>query len=104
MRWGEEVDLLEEEMCRVQHFLLWRSDWWKAQVGGRELLGGPQLEGETAYESTAAEPPTLPGLIQQGRAGELEEDGKVEQSENKDEDEEGKAVMHINGPKELLLT
>ncbi|KAJ7105001.1 hypothetical protein C8R44DRAFT_545459, partial [Mycena epipterygia] len=49
LRWGEEVDLLEEEMRRVQQFLLWRSDWWLGQVDRRGLAEGPQLEGETAY-------------------------------------------------------
>ncbi|KAJ7469422.1 hypothetical protein FB451DRAFT_1476206 [Mycena latifolia] len=49
MRWSEEVDLLEEEMCRVLQFLTWQADWWEAQVGRRELPDGPQLEGETAY-------------------------------------------------------
>ncbi|KAJ7916080.1 hypothetical protein B0H13DRAFT_2231764 [Mycena leptocephala] len=49
MRWGEEVDLLEEEMRRVLQFLQWRSDWWMEQVGRRGLAEGAQLEGETAY-------------------------------------------------------
>ncbi|KAJ7198691.1 hypothetical protein C8J57DRAFT_1104953, partial [Mycena rebaudengoi] len=79
MRWREEVDLLEEEMQRILQFLAWRSEWWKAQVGRRELADGPQLEGETAYAlrqaafqaalATSFETKwkDLPGLIKQGR-------------------------------------
>ncbi|KAJ7702503.1 hypothetical protein B0H16DRAFT_1483197 [Mycena metata] len=48
-RWKEEVDLLEEEMVRVQRFFAWRAAHWREQVGRRELPEGPQLEGETAY-------------------------------------------------------
>ncbi|KAJ6534401.1 hypothetical protein B0H19DRAFT_1080876 [Mycena capillaripes] len=82
--WAEEVDLLEEEMARVRRFLLWRSGWWTAQVGQRNLEEGPQLEGETSYalrqaailatlaSSFATEWKDLPELIQRGRAGELE--------------------------------
>ncbi|KAJ7250007.1 hypothetical protein C8J57DRAFT_1521603, partial [Mycena rebaudengoi] len=49
MRWREEVDLLEEEMRRVVQFSMWRSEWWKDQVGQKGLDKGAQLEGETAY-------------------------------------------------------
>ncbi|KAJ7257694.1 hypothetical protein C8J57DRAFT_1436922 [Mycena rebaudengoi] len=49
MRWREEVDLLEEEMRRIVQFLMWRSDWWRQQIGRKGLVDGAQLEGETAY-------------------------------------------------------
>ncbi|KAJ7233660.1 hypothetical protein C8J57DRAFT_1576180 [Mycena rebaudengoi] len=45
MRWREEVDLLEEEMRRVVQFSMWRSEWWKDQVGQKGLDKGAQLEG-----------------------------------------------------------
>ncbi|KAJ7750618.1 hypothetical protein B0H16DRAFT_1318629 [Mycena metata] len=32
-RWKEEVDLLEEEMARVQRFFVWRAARWREQVG-----------------------------------------------------------------------
>ncbi|KAJ7800047.1 hypothetical protein B0H14DRAFT_2253522, partial [Mycena olivaceomarginata] len=48
-RWAEEVDLLEEEMRRIDVFLRWRSGWWKERVGLRGLAEGPQCEGEAAY-------------------------------------------------------
>ncbi|KAJ7707008.1 hypothetical protein B0H14DRAFT_2207870, partial [Mycena olivaceomarginata] len=47
--WAEEVDLLEEEMRRVDMFLQWRSGWWKERVGLQGLPEEPQREGETAY-------------------------------------------------------
>ncbi|KAJ7732724.1 hypothetical protein DFH07DRAFT_701373, partial [Mycena maculata] len=49
MHWKEEVDLLEEEMCRTHVFHVWRAGWWRDRVGLRGLEEGPQLEGETAY-------------------------------------------------------
>jgi hypothetical protein len=54
MHWAEEVDLLEEEMCRIGQFLQWRSDWWNAKVDLRGLPEGPQREGETAYAKRQA--------------------------------------------------
>lgn len=101
-RWREEVDLLEEEMARVLRFFLWRSGWWTEQVDQKDSVG-PQLEGETAYarrqaavQSTLAERfakewESLPELIRQGRAGELEvaedevEDGDDEVEDGDDE-------------------
>ncbi|KAJ7670787.1 hypothetical protein DFH06DRAFT_1320708 [Mycena polygramma] len=83
-RWREEVDLLEEEMARVGRYLRWRSTWWTQRVDGRMLPAGAQLEGETLYalrqaatfaaleERYAKEWEALPGLIQRGRAGELD--------------------------------
>ncbi|KAJ7817065.1 hypothetical protein B0H13DRAFT_426053 [Mycena leptocephala] len=86
MRWSEEVDLLEEEMRRVLQFLRWRSAWWMEQVGRRGLAEGAQLEGETAYAVRQAgvqmelhrvftkDWEGLPALVEQGRAGLLDED------------------------------
>jgi hypothetical protein len=98
-RWTEEVDLLEEEMRRVDAFLQWRSGWWKERVGLRGLPEGPQREGETAYamrQSTvqatlAAEFATewdgLTELIRRGRSGQVSEEG--EDGEQSDEEREG---------------
>ncbi|KAJ7213821.1 hypothetical protein B0H12DRAFT_1242227 [Mycena haematopus] len=102
MRWEEEVDLLEEEMRRIQQFLQWRSDWWRARVNGRGLAPGPQQEGEAAYairqasiQSTLAmefakEWEGLGDLIRQGREGKLAEDdqGDVGDAEDMDGDED----------------
>ncbi|KAJ7719354.1 hypothetical protein DFH07DRAFT_972971 [Mycena maculata] len=91
--WREEVDLLEEKMWCTQAFHLWRTDWWREQIGHRGLEEGPQLEGETAYalrqasiqevlaERCAAEWQKLPELIQRGRHG----DGVVEAMDSDDE-------------------
>ncbi|KAJ7761388.1 hypothetical protein B0H16DRAFT_1456135 [Mycena metata] len=108
-RWKEEVDLLEEEMARVQRFFAWRAAHWREQVGRRELPEGQQLEGETAYalrqaavqeelgDSVAEEWGSLAELIRRGRAGELEENEMVAgtegetggDDEDSDEDDEG---------------
>ncbi|KAJ6518043.1 hypothetical protein C8R47DRAFT_1205124 [Mycena vitilis] len=53
LRWGEEVDLLEEEMARVVRFLLWRAGWWNKQIDQKGSVG-PQLEGETVYAAHQA--------------------------------------------------
>ncbi|KAJ6578446.1 hypothetical protein B0H19DRAFT_1123179 [Mycena capillaripes] len=94
MRWGEEVDLLEEEMARIIRFLRWRSGWWMERADGRGLPDGPQREGSTSYAlrqaSTQAkladefvtEWQALPELIQRGRGGEL-----VEAEDSDDEEE-----------------
>ncbi|KAF7371413.1 hypothetical protein MSAN_00778000 [Mycena sanguinolenta] len=100
MRWAEEVDLLEEEMRRIEAFLRWRSDWWMKRVDGRRLPAGSQREGEAAYAirqagihaTLAAEFVTqwqgLADLIRRGRAGELAEADEEEVAEEQDEDEE----------------
>ncbi|KAJ6600930.1 hypothetical protein B0H10DRAFT_1824120, partial [Mycena sp. CBHHK59/15] len=49
LQWSEEVDLLEEEMLRIQQFLTWRSAWWEERVYMRGLPDGPQREGGNAY-------------------------------------------------------
>ncbi|KAJ7108897.1 hypothetical protein C8R43DRAFT_1139824 [Mycena crocata] len=99
MRWAEEVDLLEEEMRRVQHFLLWRAEWWKEQIGRRGLEDGPQLEGETAYALRQSalqmklrgdfmrEWKALPELVRKGRAGELEDEHAAGAQDGRDGDE-----------------
>ncbi|KAJ7292244.1 hypothetical protein C8J57DRAFT_1445287 [Mycena rebaudengoi] len=81
MRWREEVDLLEEEMRRVVQFSMWRSEWWKDQVGQKGLDKGAQLEGETAYAlrqsafqaalatNFSAKWAQLPTLIEEGPVG-----------------------------------
>ncbi|KAJ7088346.1 hypothetical protein C8R44DRAFT_649600, partial [Mycena epipterygia] len=98
LRWDKEVDLPEEEMRRVQQFLLWRSDWWAEQVDRRALPEGAQLEGETAYAMRQATLQSklctsftttwkaLPQLIREGRAGRLAEE---DEDEDTGEEEEG---------------
>lgn len=73
------MDLLEEEMRRIVQFLMWRSDWWRQQIGRKGLVDGAQLEGETAYalrqsafqtalaSSFTAKWVHLPDLIKAGR-------------------------------------
>ncbi|KAJ7120873.1 hypothetical protein C8R44DRAFT_623095 [Mycena epipterygia] len=113
LRWGEEVDLLEEEMRRVQRFLLWRSDWWLEQVDQRGLTEGPQLEGETAYAirqaglqsklcaTFAKSWKALPELIRDGRAGTLAE----EESDDAGEDENsGSEDGESSGKEEAAIT
>ncbi|KAJ7256755.1 hypothetical protein C8J57DRAFT_1650145 [Mycena rebaudengoi] len=82
LRWLEEVQLLEEEMRRIQQFLLWHGKWWREQVGRRDV-DAVQKEGDTAYalrqavlkETLAARFKEKWGgveeLIRKGRAGEL---------------------------------
>ncbi|KAJ6518389.1 hypothetical protein DFH09DRAFT_1331989 [Mycena vulgaris] len=112
LRWSEEVDLLEEEMRRIQQFLMWRFDWWLEKVGVRGLEDGPQAEGETVYAVRQAglqadlcarfadqwRTVQLPELIAAGRTGnegraaaaaeEEEEEGGGGDSEGQDDDEE----------------
>ncbi|KAJ7738196.1 hypothetical protein B0H16DRAFT_1730089 [Mycena metata] len=35
LRQREQLDLLEEEMCRILQFLRWRADWWEERAGQR---------------------------------------------------------------------
>ncbi|KAJ6449962.1 hypothetical protein C8R45DRAFT_1114370 [Mycena sanguinolenta] len=104
MRWAEEVDLLEEEIRRVNQFLRWRSDWWTGKLNGRQLPAGPQREGEAAYATRQAaiyatmaaefakEWEGLAAVIERGRAGvipeEEEEDVEAEEEEEEDSGEE----------------
>ncbi|KAK7028741.1 hypothetical protein R3P38DRAFT_2937983 [Favolaschia claudopus] len=101
MRWAEEVDLLEEELRRIDQFLQWRAEWWIAQINRRALADLPQLEGETAYairqasiQRTLAAEFTdewkgLGGLIERGRSGHLEEAAEESDDPGSDEDESG---------------
>ncbi|KAK7022540.1 hypothetical protein R3P38DRAFT_3539761 [Favolaschia claudopus] len=109
MRWAEEVDLLEEEIRRIDQFLRWRADWWASQVGRRSLPEGPQLEGETAYAlrqasiqrmlaaEFAEEWKGLGDLIRRGRAGELEEEepGESEDDEGSESGEEDEPISML---------
>ncbi|KAJ7602950.1 hypothetical protein DFH06DRAFT_1350766 [Mycena polygramma] len=56
MRYAEEVDLLEEEMRRVRHFLEWCAGWWRSQVGLRAHLQPDEAlrEGHAAYAAKQA--------------------------------------------------
>ncbi|KAJ7116908.1 hypothetical protein C8R44DRAFT_879439 [Mycena epipterygia] len=102
MRWSEEVDLLEEEMRRIEQYLMWHSEWWRTQMGRRLLLDGPQSEGEMAYALRQAavqadlgasfalkwETAGLADLIRTGRLGEGKGKGRVgDVDEVQDEDE-----------------
>ncbi|KAF8187853.1 hypothetical protein K438DRAFT_1764563 [Mycena galopus ATCC 62051] len=103
MCWAEEVDLLEEEMCRIGEFLKWRSRWWMERVDGRGAPEGPQREGEAAYATRqaaiqatlatefAGEWAGLADLIRRGRAGELLEEGESDEKAEVEEEEEDAA-------------
>ncbi|KAJ7037089.1 hypothetical protein C8F04DRAFT_1180815 [Mycena alexandri] len=104
LRWTEEVDLLEEEMRRIQQFLTWRAGWWRERADGRgREQDGPQREGERAYAyrqaklqedlcaNFAAKWAHLPELVRKGRAGELDvlpaaRINKAEDSEGSDDE------------------
>jgi hypothetical protein len=51
MRYGEEVDLLEEEMRRVVEFLDWHARWWRSLEGLRATMQPEAAlrEGHAAY-------------------------------------------------------
>jgi len=50
MRWGEEVELLQEEMRRVLNFLEWHAQWWVERAGNRGKVDDLGLrEGLPAY-------------------------------------------------------
>ncbi|KAK7448893.1 hypothetical protein VKT23_013625 [Stygiomarasmius scandens] len=42
LRWKEEVMLLTEELRRMQHYAVWKAEWWMARRVGLE--GGHLLE------------------------------------------------------------
>ncbi|KAJ7797391.1 hypothetical protein B0H14DRAFT_3093166 [Mycena olivaceomarginata] len=50
-RWTEEVDLAEEEMCRISEFLQWKADQWGARMEERLSTGWDEVleEGLIAY-------------------------------------------------------
>ncbi|KAJ7170307.1 hypothetical protein C8R43DRAFT_1120735 [Mycena crocata] len=96
-RWREEVDLLEEEMQRIQEFFTWWAGWWTGLIGQRTGLNDVQMEGEMAYVSRQAalrialrdlfadKWRELPELIRRGRAGEDVSDVDDEDSDVEDE-------------------
>ena len=47
--WCEEVDLIQEEMCRVLHFLDWRGQWWHECAKWIECNDDGVSEGLQAY-------------------------------------------------------
>ena len=53
-RWGEEVDLLSEEMRRTLTFLQWRADWWRCQVHCRADAPEDLRDGLVAYAERQA--------------------------------------------------
>jgi hypothetical protein len=55
MRWSEEVELLLEEMRRVQQFLRWHAHWWVFQGSRKESVSAEQLEGLIAYAGRQAD-------------------------------------------------
>ncbi|KAG1738676.1 uncharacterized protein EDB91DRAFT_1237718 [Suillus paluster] len=52
--WVEEVELLQEEMCRVVCFLRWHGGWWKNKVGECALVIASDNESLIAYEGLVA--------------------------------------------------
>ncbi|KAJ7265344.1 hypothetical protein B0H12DRAFT_974044, partial [Mycena haematopus] len=58
MRRMEEVDLLEEERCRILQFLGWQADWWESlsnkRPGAPENEADPYAEGNVAYAKCQA--------------------------------------------------
>lgn len=56
MRYAEEIDLLEEEMRRVVHFLRWRVWWWRSLIGLRSAVqpDAALREGHAAYAEKQA--------------------------------------------------
>ncbi|KAG5650356.1 hypothetical protein H0H81_012537, partial [Sphagnurus paluster] len=49
MRWEEELELLEEEMCRILVFLSWQADWWDRRVARRPDMDAATQEGLSSY-------------------------------------------------------
>lgn len=45
----DEIILLQEEMRRVLHFLLWQISWWKARFSPTSGHVMPLAEGHQAY-------------------------------------------------------
>ncbi|KAJ7204612.1 hypothetical protein C8J57DRAFT_1618880 [Mycena rebaudengoi] len=106
LRWSGEVRLLEEEMRRIQQFLLWQSGWWMTRRKGdtayalRQAAARSDLCGVFATKWAH-----LPAFVSDGRAGRLvgttvEEaqdvaaegetwDGEGEGSDEMTEDEDG---------------
>ncbi|SJL02578.1 uncharacterized protein ARMOST_05909 [Armillaria ostoyae] len=54
LRWSEELQLVEEEMRRVQVSLSRKADWWEERRGGWQPLAPEFLEGIAAYADKQA--------------------------------------------------
>jgi hypothetical protein len=54
LRWGEEVELLDEEMRRILCFCDWKAAWWMRLGTARPDCEGPLREGLTAYAAKQA--------------------------------------------------
>ena len=54
LRWTEEVQLLKEEMWRVQKTLEWKAEWWNQQQVGWPGVDNPIHKGVRAYASRQA--------------------------------------------------
>ncbi|KAL0952230.1 hypothetical protein HGRIS_006520 [Hohenbuehelia grisea] len=53
MRWSEEAELLQEEMCRVSRFFDWHAGWWLEQQGS--VLGdAAQCQGPAGIRTESA--------------------------------------------------
>jgi hypothetical protein len=48
-RWEEEYLLVQEEMCRVIVYLMWKAEWWKEQGSRRVSDDAGLVEGLLAY-------------------------------------------------------
>ena len=48
-QWKEEIELLEEEMCRSIQFCAWKANWWEEQAGCWTLVSAHLAEGIAAY-------------------------------------------------------
>ncbi|KAG2089640.1 hypothetical protein BD769DRAFT_1632141 [Suillus cothurnatus] len=55
MRWAEEVELLQEEMCWVSCFLKWHATWWKKKIIECTLAIAVLNEGLSAYACCQAQ-------------------------------------------------
>ena len=54
MRWGEEVQLVTEEMRRVLCYFAWKQKWWEEQWGKRSEVRPDIKEGVEAYAAKQA--------------------------------------------------
>jgi hypothetical protein len=58
LRWAEEVELLQEEMCRVLQFFDWQANWWEEQGRLQICQTAAHNEGLHAYAAQQAYMPT----------------------------------------------
>ncbi|KAJ7030155.1 hypothetical protein C8F04DRAFT_1187110 [Mycena alexandri] len=101
-RWTEEVDLLEEEMCRILVFLEWKATWWRSLKGRREdVVQDRELtDGFNAYaERQAVIQETMKGRfednwkdvarwIEFGRQGVLDNQAEMARASGEEEEED----------------